>query len=192
IFRFDLPSWPRSDWFFNPLAWQMLFMLGIWYANDESVKLQALVRSRAMLTFASSYLVFSLIVVLSWKVKALDGFLPQILSKLIYPIEKSSLDPLRLLHFVSLAVVAAHLTPLNSLGWSSPWAMAIVRCGENSLAIYCLSVLLSFLAGVTLDSTSSAAAMQLAVSVAGIALMVGAATLLTWTSGVRWSERKLF
>ena len=74
IFRFDLPSWPRSDWFFNPLAWQMLFMLGIWYANDESVKLQALVRSRAMLTFASSYLIFSLIVVLSWKVKALDGF----------------------------------------------------------------------------------------------------------------------
>jgi len=48
--------------------------------------------------------------------------------------------------------------------------------------MYCLGVLLSFVAHVILVQASGGFAMQLAVSVTGIAAMVVAATLLTWES----------
>src|SRR5467141_1656051 len=54
----------------------------------------------AALVLAMLYLAFSLAVALSWQFKALEGFLPDALSKLIYPIDKSNLAPLRLLHFL--------------------------------------------------------------------------------------------
>ena len=49
IFGFNLPAWPRGEWFFNPLAWQMLFVFGIWAARTDSVKLWTWARSRAAL-----------------------------------------------------------------------------------------------------------------------------------------------
>jgi hypothetical protein len=124
IFGINLPAWPRGEWYFNPLAWQVLFFFGMWYARDNSAQLRALVRSPAMLACAVLYLVFSLTVALSWQVKAFEGFLPQMLSKVIYPIDKSNLDPLRLLHFLALALVVARLTPQNWRGPASLWATA--------------------------------------------------------------------
>jgi hypothetical protein len=51
--------------------------------------------------------------------------------------------------------------------------------GENSLQIYCLGVLLSFIAHVFLIEISGGVAMQVFITVAGIVAMVAAATLLT-------------
>jgi drug/metabolite transporter (DMT)-like permease len=70
--------------------------------------------------------------------------------------------------------------------------IAMIRCGENSLAMYCLGVLLSFIGGVVLVKFSGTIAMQLAVSVAGIAVMIAAATLMTWTSKRDRHGPKLF
>jgi hypothetical protein len=192
IFGFNLPAWPRGEWFFNPLAWQMLFVFGMWAAKPDSVKLWTWARSRAALIFSILYLVFGLVVALSWQIKALDGLLPGVLSKLIYPIDKTNLDPLRFLHFLSLAVVAIHLAPRNRRAWSSPWGTGIVRCGENSLAIFCLSVLLSLMASAALDATGSAIPMQITVSLSGIAIMITAATLLTFASRLGGHGSRLF
>ncbi|WP_271591810.1 OpgC domain-containing protein [Bradyrhizobium sp. CCBAU 65884] len=46
-------------WFFNPLAWQLLIVLGGWYAIDEE-KCRPWLTSRAALVVAVLYLVFSL------------------------------------------------------------------------------------------------------------------------------------
>jgi hypothetical protein len=69
---------------------------------------------------------------------------------------------------------------------------AMIRCGENSLAMYCFSVLLSFSGFVILTQISSSFAMQAAVSMAGIALMIAAATLLTWEAKLDRRGPKLF
>jgi hypothetical protein len=129
---------------------------------------------------------------LSWQIKALEGFIPDAVSKLIYPIYKSHLAPVRLLHFLALAVVVSRLTPPDWHGLMKPWMMAMIRCGENSLAMYCLGVLLSFVGHVILVKVSGAIAMQVAVSAAGIAIMIAAATLMTWTAKVDRHGPKLF
>jgi hypothetical protein len=188
----NLPAWPGGEWYFNPLAWQVLFVFGAWYAYKGSGQLRGILQSRAALWLAILYLAFSLAVALSLQFKGLEGFMPAALSKLIYPVDKSSLDPLRLLHFLSLAIIVSRLTPPDWHGLMKPWAMAMIRCGENSLAIYCFGVLLSFIGHVILVRFSGNFTTQVVVSVAGIALMIAAATVMTQTAKLDRRGPKLF
>jgi hypothetical protein len=180
MFRWHLPGWPTGELYFNPLAWQVLFVFGAWYAQEGAVRLKPIVRSRIALLLAMLYLAISLAIALSWQTRSLEGFIPAAISSLIYPIHKSYLAPLRVLHFLALALVISHLTRPNWRGLMKPAVKAMIRCGENSLEIYCLSVLLSFAASVILTGISGSFGMHAILGIAGIALMVGAATAMTW------------
>jgi hypothetical protein len=192
IFSWHMPAWPSGELYFNPLAWQVLFVFGAWYAYQGPGRLKTILRSRAVLALAALYLAFSLVITLSWQIEALKGFIPDVVSNLIYPIYKSHLAPVRLLHFLSLALVVVRLTPRHWHGLPKPLITALIRCGENSLAIYCFSVLLSFVGFVILTRISSGFAMQAAVSIAGIALMIAAATATTWEAKQDRRGPKLF
>jgi hypothetical protein len=181
-YGWNLPSWPKNEWFFNPLAWQVLFVFGAWYATLPGRLLGDNWWSRAVLALSVLYLAFSFAVVISWQVKAWENWLPEMLAQLIYPVDKSNLAPPRLLHYTALMVVAARFMKADWRGLVTPLVAAMIRCGENSLAIYCLGVLLSFLAGVALSKISGALAMQAALSLAGIIVMIAAATLMTWSA----------
>jgi len=39
LFSWHLPAWPGGELYFNPLAWQALFVFGAWYAHEGSVRL---------------------------------------------------------------------------------------------------------------------------------------------------------
>lgn len=187
----DLPAWPAGEVYFNPFAWQFLFVFGAWYAGAGASLIRPVVRSRATLVGALLYLALSLIVVLSWRYEILN-LIPDQISRLIYPIHKGHLAPLRLLHFLALAVVISHLMPLHWHKPVRPLQTAIIRCGENSLSIYCFGVLLSFTGQVILMEVSSTLMIQVAVSVAGIVLMIVAATLATWEAQLDRRGPKLF
>jgi len=192
VFSWHMPAWPSGELYFNPLAWQILFVFGAWYAYEGAGRLRPIVQSRAMLVLAMLYLAFSLVVALSWQIKPLEGLIPDVVSKLIYPIYKSHLAPVRLLHFLALAIVVSRLTAPDWHGLMRPSMVAMIRCGENSLAMYCFSILLSFLGFVILTEISSSFAMQAAVSVAGVALMIAVATLMTWEAKLDRHGPKLF
>ena len=192
MFGWNLPGWPGGELYFNPLAWQILFVFGAWYANEGAQRLKRIVQSRAALTLASLYLAVSLIIALSWHIEPLDGLMPDAIARLIYPIYKSSLAPLRLLHFLALAILVPRLMPLDWHGLMRPGIMAMIRCGENSLAIYCIGVLLSFVSLVILSQFSANAVMQVVVSIGGIATMTAVASVLTWTSKHDRPGPKLF
>jgi hypothetical protein len=192
LFSWHVPAWPRGELYFNPLAWQLLFVFGAWYAYKGASRLRGIIQSRAALLLAMLYLTFGLAVALSWQMSALEKIMPNWLSALIYPIDKSHLAPMRLLHFLSLAVVVSRLTPPDWHGLMKPGMLAMIRCGENSLAMYCLSILLSFIGYIILVGVSNTIAMQVAVSSGGIALMIAAATLMTWTAKQDRPGPKLF
>ncbi|UFZ04284.1 OpgC domain-containing protein [Bradyrhizobium ontarionense] len=182
LFSWHVPAWPSGELYFNPFAWQFLFVIGGWYAHVGTASLRRILNSRALLIAALAYLAFSLVVALSWEFKSLEGLIPSTVTGLIYPIYKSHLAPVRLLHFLSLAFVVSRLAPLEWRGPIKPLMTAMIRCGENSLPIYCIGVLLAFVGEVVLTDVSSGFAMQVLISVAGIAIMIAAATLLTWES----------
>jgi len=125
------------------------------------------------------YLVFSLIIALSWSIKPLEALVPQTLAKLLFPLDKSNLDPLRLLHFFALAILAVWVVPRNWRGLTTPVMRGAIRCGENSLPIYCLGVLLAIASRIALLDISDGLAMQIALGLAGILVMIAAAALLS-------------
>ena len=181
VFGWTVPAWPNSHWAFNPMAWQLLVVLGAWWIIEGN-KVQPWVRSRAALVLAVLYLLFSLITALSWRIKPLEALIPQMLAHLLYPLDKSNLDPLRLLHFLAIAVLAAWLVPRNWRALKTPVMRGAIRCGQNSLPIYCLGVLLAFVSHMALLDISNGLAMQIALSVGGIIAMIVSATLLNLIS----------
>jgi hypothetical protein len=177
VFGWTVPAWPNNVWFFNPLAWQFLIVLGAWWVI-EGKRLWPWVTSRTALVLAVLYLVFSLVVALSCSIKPLESLVPQALTKLLYPLDKSNLDPLRLLHFLALAILAVWLVPRDWRGLTTPVMRCAIHCGENSLPIYCLGVLLVLASHMALVDISDGPAMQIALSLGGILVLIATAKLL--------------
>ncbi|WP_407166637.1 OpgC domain-containing protein [Bradyrhizobium sp. ORS 111] len=177
VFGWMVPAWPSSHWAFNPMAWQLLVVLGAWWMIAGKPA-QSWVTSRAVLVVAVLYLLVSLVIALSWHIKPLEAVVPAALAKLLHSVDKSNLDPLRLLHFLAIAIVAVRLVPPDWPALRTPALRSMIRCGQNSLPIYCLGVLLACGSHLALLEISDGVAMQIALSVGGILLMIAAATLL--------------
>src|ERR1700692_2517203 len=128
-FAGPVPACPNTHWAFNPMAWQLLVVLGAWWIIEGN-KVQPWVRSRAALVLAVLYLLFSLITALSWRIKPLEALIPQMLAHLLYPLDKSNLDPLRLLHFLAIAVLATWLVPRNWRALQTPVMRGAIGCGQ--------------------------------------------------------------
>jgi hypothetical protein len=180
VLGWTVPAWPNGHWAFNPLAWQLLVVLGAWWMLEEK-RVRPWVTSRTVLGLAVLYLLFSLVIALSWRIKPLEALIPQALAKL-HPLDKSNLDPLRLLHFLAIAVLAAWFVPRNWRGLTTPVMRGAICCGQNSLPIFCIGVLLAFASHMALFTISDGLAMQIAVSLVGIAAMIATATLLNLIS----------
>ncbi|MEY9106501.1 hypothetical protein ABH999_002697 [Bradyrhizobium yuanmingense] len=186
LFGWTVPSWPNNAWFFNPLAWQLLVVLGAWCVMGGK-RFWPWMSSRTALVLAVLYLAFSLTVALGWSIRPPEVLVPQALAQLPYLAGKSDLDPLRLLHFIALTILVVWLVPRNWRGLTTPVMRAAIRCGENSLAIYCLGVLLALASHIALLKFSDDLAMQIALSFVGILVMIATATLL---SSIRTKPRQ--
>ena len=181
VFGWTVPAWPNSHWAFNPLAWQLLVVLGAWWMIEDK-KVRPWVASRTALVLAVLYLLFSLVIALSWRIKPLEARIPEALANLLYPLDKSNLNPLRLLHFLAIAVLAAWFVPRNWPWLTTPVMCGAIRCGQNSLPIYCVGVLLAFASHMALLDISDGLAMQIALSLGGIVAMIATAALLNLIS----------
>lgn len=161
-------------WYFNPVTWQFLFVLGgaaaMHSQRPRPAEARPLTRQPVFLA-AAAYVVAAAILTLSWRWPDLhDAWMPTALSDLLYPISKTDLSPVRLLHFLALAYVTAKLLP--SLGWTRNWpAGQVCRMGRYSLEVFCLGVLLAPLADMLNAMMGDSLAAQLLTAIAGVLLM---------------------
>lgn len=180
-FEWNFAGYPEGKvWYFDPFTWQLVFYLGAAFAVDGRVGERLRPYAKVLVPAAAAYLVFALLVALSWEFNALAFVVPDWLGRLIYPIDKTTLDPLRLAHFLALAYLVQLAIPADARWLRWRLAQPVRRCGEQSLLVFCIGTFLSFTAHVVLSETGSSALAQLAVSVAGIAALVGVATIAAW------------
>jgi hypothetical protein len=189
-FELSFVAYPRGEWFFNPLAWQLIFVFGAWCALGGAERLAGVIRSRTGLAIAIAYLVFSFAVSLTWYSDALDRRVPQWFSDVIYPVDKTNLDVLRFAHFIALATVTVRFVRRDAPWLDSPLLRPIIMCGQHSLEIFCLGEFLSL--GGYFANVELAAGFwtQLAVSATGILIMVATAALLDWYKSIEGRSRK--
>ena len=130
--HWNLPAYPDDKvWFFNPMAWQVIFHVGAASAV-LGPKLSRLDRFRWQLTaLATAFLLFSAFIALSWHYNSLERLVPDWVGRQIYPIDKTNLDVLRLLHFLAVAWLVRLLVPIDApfLNWRI-WR-PLRRCGEH-------------------------------------------------------------
>ena len=180
-FGWNLPAFPNGVWYFNPFAWQLLFVFGAWCALGGAERLSGLLHSRITLSLAIAYLLFCLALVLTWHFPRLEQqYMPKVLMDAIYPIDKPNLNVFGFAHFLALAAVVVYFVPQNAPWLRSRWVRPAILCGQHSLEIFCLGVFLAFAAHFVKVEVSGGILMQILVSVLGILIMVATAKLISW------------
>ena len=175
-----LPSYPSGYWVINPYCWQLIFVFGAWCGLYGAKRLSGVLRSPITLWVAASYLAFAFAIVMTWYFPRLGVYVPHWLVAFLYPIDKTNLDVLRFAHFLALAVIVLYFVPRNWQGWQWPALRPIIVCGEHSLEIFCLGIFLSFAGHFIMMEISGRLAIQLMISIGGLAIMSGTAWLLSW------------
>lgn len=173
-----ISAYPAGQVYFNPMNWQFLYVIGVWWGAKPADAAPHYRELPFWMFLAIGYLVFSLFIALGWQIHSLEAYVPAPIFRLIYPIDKGHMDVLRLLHFFALVVVVRRLLPADFPDRWQPFVRPVLRCGEQPLAVYCASVLLSFAGHALLRMTWNNVMTQALVTVGGIAIMTGIAIRL--------------
>ncbi len=182
-FRLTLPTWPEEGtWFFNPLAWQILLVLGFVLAKDTGIG--AWVR-RHIVTLR---IVALPIVILGFLIVRFDWWpdptkVPN--PKLFFIADKTYETPMRLIQF--LAMVTVFSLAFRYIRWFgelayvrrvvTPLIGTLAMLGRNSLYVFCVGSLLSLTGQVVRFTYRGSVGSDTVVVILGISIMVFTAWL---------------
>jgi hypothetical protein len=183
-FRLTLPTWPVSGtWFFNPLAWQVLMVLGFVMAKDDA-GVGAFVRRHIVpIRWAALPIVIFGVGVVRFGWWPDPTAMPN--PKLFFIADKTYVTPIRLIQFLALVAVfslafryirrAAELPFVGSLvnGMIGMFAML----GRNSLYVFCVGSLLSLSAQILRYYLRGTVGIDTLVVILGIIIMAFTAWL---------------
>jgi hypothetical protein len=165
---FNLTNWlDGGGWFFNPFAWQFLFVIGAVgavllrrYGGD-------LPRPLWLRAAAWGYLAFALVAAAPWDAW---GWSSLHLIDVATP-DKTTLAPLRLLDvlaFITLALGSARFRALVE----RPALWPLVVCGRHSLEVFSLGTVLAMLGHLVFRTYGVTVATQVLINGVGLGLMV--------------------
>lgn len=149
-FQLTLPTWPVSGtWFFNPLAWQIIFVLGFVLARHDAGP-GAWVRRHIFsvrIVALPILIYFTLAVLFNWLWDPTNVPNP----KLFFLLDKTYATPPRLIQFLSLVAVFSlafrHIRRLDEWPYVhhviNPLIGMLAMLGRNSLYVFCIGSLLS-------------------------------------------------
>lgn len=180
-FGWNLPAYPAGSWYFNPYCWQVLFVFGAWFALAGYRESKFIIRSRALLIAGTLYLIFALVMTMAGRFPEFGALFPAWLVDTFNPNDKTNLAPYRLLHFVVLAFLATRFVRKDWPGLEWKIFDPLVKCGQQSLQVFCVGVFLSFVAHFTLMMSSGTILMQIVISAAGLAIMTTVAYYGNWS-----------
>ncbi len=179
--NWNLPAYPDDKvWFFNPMAWQVVFYSGAVLAVSAH-RLAIVDRWKGTVTIlAVLYLLVAAFVALSWHYNSLARLIPDWFARQIYPIDKTNIDILRFIHFLALAWLIRLLVRPNARFLKWRILEPIRRCGEHSLQIFCLGTFLAVTAQIIVARYEDSIVSQLLVSLAGLLIMSLVAYVASW------------
>ena len=182
-FGWEPKTYPDNDgWFFNPFAWQFLFIVGATAGTAQTAAQPSIPHWPWIPRVAITVTIAVAVIKLSWLANRFWDGMPALFYDQLGELaeDKSDLSPLRLISFFALALTVVHFMPRDSAILRHPLSKLAITCGQHSLHVFCLGILLSVLGRFIVTSVSSGLLMQLAVNIAGLALMIALAQLMSW------------
>ena len=177
-FELNLPTWPvEGVWFFDPFAWQLVFVLGFLFAGDGPIGRWVRRALPVVRPIAWVVLVGSAAIVLN-DIQPDPTRMPD--PKLFFIFDKTFMSPARLLHF--LALVAAFAGVFRYIArWIPPLASFLSMLGRNSLNVFCVGSILSLGGQVVRVARDGGLSVDIAVLIIGIAAL----GVTAWLSELR-------
>jgi hypothetical protein len=180
-FSLNLTAYPAGQWYFNPYCWQVLFVFGSWCAMGGARRSGKLINSPITLWLCFAYLAFALVMTMAGRFPTLAGMMPEWLFSAFNPNDKTNLAPYRFIHFVVIVILVIRFLPKDWPGLEWKIFDPVIVCGQQSLAVFCVGVFLSFVGHFELSMSSGSLFAQLFVSIAGIAIMTTVAYYISWS-----------
>src|SRR5262249_29740248 len=75
-FEWSIPSFPDGSWYFNPFCWQLLFVMGAWFALNRRSLMRTMTHTPLIRLAALAYLLIALEVTTMGQAGALNGLIP--------------------------------------------------------------------------------------------------------------------
>ncbi len=177
LFGWNLRAYEGGGvWYFNPVAWQLLFVLGgacALRAERYVTKDRSPPHRQPLFILAAAYVLIAGVLTFTEKWPDLHiALVSNLQLEKFYPINKTDLAPARLLHFLALVYVVVHLLPTTSK-WLENWPVQqTCRMGRYSLEVFCLGVVLAPLADMANALAGDTWPMQVTTAVVGLGLMM--------------------
>lgn len=178
-FEINLPSWPLPGrWFFNPLAWQFLLVLGflgsLWARDSEAFRTWA----RRLWPLGAMGVLIGVVVSVA-EIRPDPLLVPE--PRLFFLLDKSYVSPLRLLDFLAvvLAFQGAFAFIMRRVRWLAPPLSAL---GRNSLAVFSIGSVTALLIQLVRAMTPKSFALDTLLIIAGIVLLLFTVWFVEWRS----------
>jgi hypothetical protein len=176
---FNLPSFTGGGWYFNPLTWQLLFMLGaiMAYAPGERPSRAVTISMDCLSAVVVAFGVFMQFVV--WNHPEITAHLPGRVARVLLSVDKEGLHPFRLVSILAYVWLVSRLVPASARWLSARWAAPFVLCGQHSLPVFCSGIFLSFLGRLVMEEADGWW-VQVVVNIVGALLLVGVGALAAY------------
>ena len=175
----------QAQWYFNPLAWQLIFFTGF-----------SLGRGWLVVPLDSKPLLWSSILLL---LVGLAISLPVVFTHVMWIDElrvwimehsdKTNLDLLQYAHILASAYVAVVILKGRETILLSPPLRPFVKCGQQALAVFLSGMVLSHIGGMIFDHLGTDAEIQVAVNSVGFGVLFAVAYGVAWFKGTPWKRR---
>ena len=176
----NLQAWTGEGWFFNPFAWQFLFMIGAALAYAPP----AMPRLRWPIDLVSGA-VLTMGIIVIWVIDTHPPILasmPAAVIRFVITEDKTGLHPFRLFSILALTWITVRLVPPGASWLHWRLAAPLVLIGQNSLPVFCSGIFFGFIARLGLEANEGAP-MQIAVNLLGAVAMVLVGALAAWYRG---------
>jgi len=178
----NVPTWPiEGMWFLDPLAWQLVFVLGFALADKEGLGRFARNHILALKILAAPIVAFG-----AWC--AVTRFSPSPIDvpspKLFFMFDKTFLSPARLIHVLAMVAFFS-----GAYKFIVPW---IPRCrdylsmlGRNSLNVFCVASVLSLIGQISRYAFEGGIVRDGFLVIFGLSAMGFAAWISEWRERLR-------
>jgi hypothetical protein len=182
VFKITVPTWPtEGQWFFNPLCWQLVFVLGFTMSRERGPG--GWVRANiywVRIAAAPLLLAGALMVWLRWTPDPTQVPEP----KLLFIVGKTFVTPIRLIQFLALVAVFSAFYPL--IERVVPRLVDFLSMlGRNSLQVFCTGSVLSLAGQIVRFYFRGGIIVDTLLVVVGIGLLGAVAWLSEWRDRAR-------
>ncbi len=191
IWHLNIPGYPAGgQWYFDPFAWQFLFVIAACLSFAQVRGYALALGARWLLPVAICVVGVGAAVQFTWTLHDLVPRFPLLIHVPVWADDKTHLPPLRVANMLAMAYLVARTVAPDAAFLTSRAGWLLVLCGQKSLYVFCLTILLSVVAGIALTVVGDAMIIQIAINMIGILLMIALALLLTWyDTGGRLPQR---